>query len=100
MNDPNPLFRIDGDLVLQFLCFSLREDRAMRLTSRVIPEPSNPALRNPDYNRNVEIFELRTFDGDLVREHGRRYIPRRVCGVCHRWIPATGPPLCLDHIFA
>ncbi|KAF9466910.1 hypothetical protein BDZ94DRAFT_1305781 [Collybia nuda] len=99
VNDPSPLFQIDGDLVLQFLCFSLKEDRAMHLTSRVVPEAPNPELRNPDYNYNVEIFELRTFDGHLVCEHGRRYVPRRVCRVCQQWIPQSGPPLCLGHIF-
>ncbi|KAG9225118.1 hypothetical protein CCMSSC00406_0007471 [Pleurotus cornucopiae] len=85
--DPEPLLSWDADFVLESMMQSLSQGRQLRVSSRI----------EEGFPRNVQVFEIRTFDNGLLRELGRRYIHKRVCSICHRALPPTGPQQCLYH---
>lgn len=53
-----------------------------------------PAVTSP---YNVELIEMRTTSGTLIRELARRDVARRPCTVCQRWLPPSGPQACFEH---
>ena len=98
--DNHRLILLDANLILDGMLTSLQRGRFVELSSRVIAEePSLVNCHYPFLNRNIEIFEIRTPEGDLLQELGRRWIRQRKCDTCDCWIPPTGPRLCLQHIF-
>jgi hypothetical protein len=99
--DRQPLVLLDRNLILEAMLISLQRGCFLELSSTIIPEedgPKNYHLPLLD-RRNIEIFEIRTLERDLVMELGRRWIPKRQCEDCGGWIPPTGLPFCQKHIF-
>lgn len=88
--DPHSRFLVSTDFVLESMERSLRERENVRTGSRIYPVPSS--------RTNIEIFELSTSSGRVLRELGRLFIARRACALCHTWLPPTDLYFCHEHL--
>ncbi|KXN82129.1 hypothetical protein AN958_03183 [Leucoagaricus sp. SymC.cos] len=96
LSDTDSPVVIDEDFVLEMMLHSFLREQPMRFSSRVVPN-INPVIY-PGVIGNIEIFELRTFDGVLVLERGRRMVANRICSMCDQLLPPSGPNVCISHL--
>ncbi|KAJ7929070.1 hypothetical protein B0H13DRAFT_2652598 [Mycena leptocephala] len=100
--DANPILPlVDGELMLRLMINSIEKAHAVRLASRV-EAPLSPGGAPSLWN--VETLEARSAmaEGEnLVLELGKRYVPKRSCSIasCRAWLPATGPDVCIVHLW-
>ncbi|KAL0580025.1 hypothetical protein V5O48_001958 [Marasmius crinis-equi] len=90
------VFSVDPLFVLEGMADAVKRRTKLTVSSRILMQQVSQVH---DENIWYELFEVRTASNELVKELGRRRIPRpRFCPDCRVWVPHAGPPYCLEHL--
>jgi hypothetical protein len=99
--DKKPQVVLSAALIVNGMLLSLERGCPLELSSSIVTEEDSPKNCHIPLaeRRNLEIFEIRTLESEVICELERRWIPKRQCEYCKCWIPPSGPPLCLADMF-